>query len=116
MCNTFGPRLKSNGGGTILAHHCKHERMVYHIEGLLEVYKGNPCLMSMFFSDLQGGFQVEDSVYATFPFKVAGCFVNTIATDEGIHLFCSDGGHHLVSDVEETDGSPVLRGEGGHLS
>ena len=59
--------------------------------------------MSVFFSDLQGKFDVECGVCATFPLKISTCLVNSITVDKEVHPLCNDDGHHIVGDVEEAN-------------
>ena len=100
------------GGESILSHDGEHEGVVYCVEGLLEVDESNPSLMPVFFSYLQGRLQVEDGVTAAFPLEASAGLIDAVASDDGVHPFRDDGGHHFVSDVEETDGSPICRSEG----
>lgn len=63
------------------------QRISNHVKGLLEVDKSNPRLVTVFFSYLQGRFQIEYCVDAAFFLKAAACLVYAIATKEGFIRF-----------------------------
>jgi len=63
----------------------------------------------VFSAELDGGFEGEDGIGATFALEAAALFLHTIIFDVGAQTVCDDHGKDFVGDVKEADGAPAVQ-------
>ena len=83
--------------------------VVEGVEGLNQVDKDNIQFFVVLPLKLNGCLEREDSVGATFLLQATALLLKSFVPDVGIHLFSDNHRQDSVSDVEQTDLSPVVR-------
>ena len=82
--------------------------MIDCVECFDEVYEDHMGFKVVFSAELDGGFQREDGVGASFSLKAAALFLHAIISDVGVHAVCNDCGEDFVCHVEKANGVPVV--------